>query len=235
MQVFQYGAREIEHLKKKDKALAAAMDEIGHINREVTPDLYAALVQQIVSQQISTKGAITIWGRMVSAFGAVTPGNMGKAPAEAIQKCGMSMRKAFYIKELTQTVLRGELDLQALHSMPDDELCAHLAQIKGIGVWTAEMLMTFSMQRPDVMSWDDIAIHRGLRMLHRHRKITKQLFAKYKKRYSPYASVACLYLWEIAGGGCTGLSDPAPMSEAQKKARAKKYRKDAAKKAKETI
>lgn len=235
MQVFQYGAREIEHLKQKDKVLAAAMDEIGHIYREVTPDLYAALVRQIVSQQISTKGAATIWRRMAAAFGPITPENMGRASAEAIQKCGMSMRKASYIKDFTQTVLNGELDLQALRAMPDDELCARLARIKGIGVWTAEMLMTFSLQRPNVMSWDDIAIHRGLRMLHRHRKITRPLFAKYKRRYSPYASVACLYLWEIAGGGCEGLTDPAPMSEARKRAKARKRRKDAAKKAKEEL
>lgn len=222
MQMFEYGEREKEYLRAKDKVLAAAMDEIGHVHREVTPDLYAALVQQIVSQQISTKGAVTIWNRMTAAFGTISPENMGKASAESIQSCGMSMRKATYIKEFTQMVLEGDLDLQALPAMPDDELCAHLATIKGIGIWTAEMLMTFSLQRPDVMSWDDIAIHRGLRMLYRHRKITKQLFARYKKRYSPYASVACLYLWEIAGGGCIGLTDPAPMTEAQKKAKARK-------------
>ena len=235
MRVFQYGDREKEYLRKKDAILAAAMDEIGYVHREVTPDLYAALVQQIVSQQISTKGAVTVWNRMLSAFGSVTLETMGKAAAEDIQKCGMSMRKALYIKEFTQTVLEGGLDLQALHAMPDSELCAHLARIKGIGIWTAEMLMTFSMQRPDVMSWDDIAIHRGLRMLYRHRRITKPLFARYKKRYSPYASIACLYLWEIAGGGCAGLADPAPMTEAQKKARVGKRRKNAAKKAKDVI
>ena len=234
-QVFQYGDSEKNYLKKKDAALAEVIDKIGHVSREITPDLYAALVQQIVSQQISTKGAITIWNRMIAAFGEITPENMGKTTPEAIQQCGMSMRKAEYIKELTQTVHNGDLSLQALHTMPDDDLCARLIGIKGIGVWTAEMLMTFSMQRPNVMSWDDIAIHRGLRMLYRHRKITKQLFAKYKKRYSPYASVACLYLWEIAGGGCEGLADPAPMSEAQKRARAGKRRKKAARAAKDGI
>ncbi|MDL2266376.1 DNA-3-methyladenine glycosylase 2 family protein [Desulfovibrio sp. OttesenSCG-928-G15] len=236
MQVFEYGSRETHYLARKDAALAAVMKEIGHVYREVTPDLFAALVQQIVCQQISTKGAMTIWNRMLAAFGSLTPQSLtpqslALAPIEDIQKCGMSMRKAGYIKELTQTVQDGRLDLNALRTMPDDELCAHLVQIKGIGVWTAEMLMTFSMQRPDVMSWDDIAIHRGLRMLYRHRKISRELFARYKKRYSPYASVASLYLWEIAGGGCKGLVDPAPLSEAQKRARAKKRGKDKAKRA----
>ena len=234
MHYFQYGDTEKEYLRKKDPVLAVAMDKIGHVHREVTPDLYAALVQHIVSQQISTKSAATVWIRMCAAFGEITPHNLGRATAEAVQRCGMSMRKAEHIKEFTQTVLDGGLDLQALHAMPDEELCACLVRIKGIGVWTAEMLMTFAMQRPDIMSWDDIAIHRGLRMLYRHRRITRELFARYKKRYSPYATVACLYLWAIAGGGCVGLTDPAPMSEAQKKARAKKRAKAAAQKRKDT-
>ena len=72
------------------------------------------------------------------------------------------------------------------------------------------MLMIFSMQRPDILSWDDLAIQRGLRMLYRHRRITPKLFAKYKKRYSPHASVASLYLWAIAGGACASLKDCAP-------------------------
>ena len=70
--------------------------------------------------------------------------------------------------------------------------------------------MTFSMQRPDIMSYGDLAIQRGLRMLHHHRRITPELFAKYRRRYSPHGSVASLYLWEIAGGAVAGLRDWAP-------------------------
>jgi DNA-3-methyladenine glycosylase II len=91
--------------------------------------------------------------------------------------------------------------------MSDDEVCKRLCQIKGIGVWTAEMLMIFSMQRMDILSWGDIAIHRGLRMLYGRKKITPELFTKYKKRYSPYATVASLYLWHISSGACDGLVD----------------------------
>ena len=119
------------------------------------------------------------------------------------------MRKATYIKEIANTVLSGDLDLDALYDMTDSEVCKRLSQIRGIGVWTAEMLLTFSMQRPDIMSWDDLAIHRGLRMLYRHREITPALFAKYKRRYSPHGTVASLYLWAIAGGACPELTDPA--------------------------
>ena len=90
-----------------------------------------------------------------------------------------------------------------------------------LGFSAAEMLLTFSLQRMDVMSWGDLAIHRGLRMLYRHRKITPALFARYKRRYSPYATVASLYLWAIAGGACPGLRDCAPGAKAGKKAGAK--------------
>ncbi|MDL2213966.1 DNA-3-methyladenine glycosylase 2 family protein [Clostridia bacterium OttesenSCG-928-O13] len=218
---FEYGETETAWLRSRDAQLALAMDEIGHVHREVIPDLYAALLLQIISQQISTKGAETIWKRLQAKLGEVSPAVVCSAAVEDIQSCGMSMRKAQYIADLSRSVLDGSLDLQALHALPDDELCAQLSQIRGIGVWTAEMLMTFSMQRPNVMSYGDIAIHRGLRMLYRHRKITPQLFNRYKRRYAPYASVACLYLWEIAGGACPNLRDYAPMSEAQKKAKRK--------------
>ena len=221
MVFFKYGHKETDYLKSKDPVLAAAMEEIGLVRKETVSDLFVALVSQIISQQISTKGAITIWNRMRERLGSITPATIQQAEPSLIQQCGTSMRKAMYIKELAETVLSGAINLEELHGLPDDEVCARLSAIKGIGVWTAEMLMTFSMQRPDIMSWGDIAIHRGLRMLYRHRRITKQLFAKYKRRYSPYASVACLYLWAIADGECEGLTDPAPMSEAQKKAKAR--------------
>ncbi|EHQ89794.1 DNA-3-methyladenine glycosylase family protein [Desulfosporosinus youngiae] len=222
---FQYGEKEIEHLKAKDPILGAAIDEVGHIDRVVIPDMFMALVNSIVGQQISTKAQATIWERMQNQFAPLTPENIGIISAEDLQTCGISMRKALYIKEIAAAVLDGSLDLAHLHTMTDDEICKRLCRIKGIGVWTAEMLMTFSMQRMDIMSWDDLAIHRGLRMIYHHRKITPELFAKYKRRYSPYATVASLYLWAIAGGACAELVDYAPKTEARKKADAKKRRK----------
>ena len=213
---FEYGETEIAWLKSRDKTLAAAIDEIGHINRPVKPDLFEALIDSIVGQQISAKAHATVWGRIREKVELFTPENIVAVPIDELQKCGISKRKAEYIKEAASVVASGELDLNALHDMAEDEVCKRLSQIKGIGVWTAEMLMTFSMQRPNVMSIDDLAILRGLRMLYRHKKITLALFAKYKRRYSPYATVASLYLWAIASGACPTLYDPA-----QKKVKAK--------------
>ena len=214
---FEYGEAEIEWLKSRDPALRAAMERIGPIRRKIVPDLFMALVNVIVGQQISSKAQATIWGRMLALIPAMTPEAVGATPAEKLQACGISFRKTSYIKEIASAVLNGDLDLRVLQTLPDDEVCERLSRLKGIGVWTAEMLMIFSMQRKDVLSWGDLAIIRGLRMLHRHRKITPTLFAKYKRRYSPYATIASLYLWAIAGGACPELVDHAPKTGAQKK------------------
>jgi len=197
---FIYGEAEIKYLKSKCATLAKAIDKIGHINRAITPDLFSALVYSIVGQQISNKAASTICARVDTLVSPLTPANIAAVPLADLQKCGMSFRKVSYIKDIANTILNGELNLEELHDLPDDEVCKKLSALKGIGVWTAEMLMIFSMQRPNVLSLGDLAIHRGLRMLYGHETITKEIFAEYKELYSPYASIASLYLWAIAGG-----------------------------------
>lgn len=213
--MFIYEAKEIEYLKNADSTLAAIIDEVGLIERKIIPDLLTALVNSIIGQQISTKAMDTVWGRFKSRYPDITPKALNSAPIEEIQQCGMSMRKANYIKEAAAAIVDGELDIHELYTLPDEEVVKKLMALNGVGIWTAEMILIFSMQRPNIMSWGDLAIHRGLRMLHRHRKIDKKLFLKYKRRYSPYASVASLYLWEIAGGACN-LKDYAPKKSKDK-------------------
>lgn len=217
-QYFEYGLEEVEFLKKRDPVLAKAIDEIGHIYRVVIPDMFMALINSIIGQQISTKAQDKIWLRFLAMFEPITPQSIAVLSVEAIQACGLSRNKAVYIKEIAQTIVDGSLDLEALQTMADDDVVKRLSQIKGVGVWTAEMLMIFSMQRPDVISLNDMAIIRGLRMLYRHRQITPKLFAKYKKRYSPYATIASLYLWQISHGACDGLVDLAQKSAPNRKA-----------------
>lgn len=207
---FQYGQIETDYLKRKDKKLGEAICRIGHIKREIQPELYPALIKSIVGQQISTKAQITIWQRMQERFSPFEPQIIGTLSLDELQSCGISMRKATYISDLTQAVLQGEVNLASLNSLSDTEVCQELTKLRGIGPWTAEMILTFSLQRPDVVSYGDLAIQRGMRMLYRHRKITPVLFTKYRNRYSPYGTVASLYLWAIAGGALPELTDPAP-------------------------
>ena len=216
-EIFKYGEKEVMHLRRVDPALGAVMEQLGPIERGVIPDLFAALVSSIVAQQISAKAAETVWQRLLAyCGGVVTPQSIVAASVEGIHQQGLSMRKATYIKEAAEKVLSGELDIKALEILSDEEVCERLSALRGIGVWTAEMLMTFSLQRPNILSFGDLAIHRGLRMLHRHRSIDKEKFEQYRRRYAPYNTVAAMYLWAIAGGAC-GLTDPAPKTEAKKK------------------
>lgn len=208
MLIFKYSTAETEYLKQKDPALERVIDQVGPIEREVIPDLFEALTNAIVGQQISTKAQATIWARIKSAHPRFTPALADALTAEELQRFGISLRKASYIKDAAKKILSGEFNLAALEQMPDEEVCRALSSLRGIGVWTAEMLLLFSMQRPDVLSYGDLAIQRGLRMLYRHRKITPKLFEKYRRRYSPCGSVASLYLWAVAGGKIEGLTDP---------------------------
>ncbi|HOQ10229.1 MAG TPA: DNA-3-methyladenine glycosylase [Syntrophomonadaceae bacterium] len=200
MAVFEYDQSALEYLGKKDKKLGAAINRIGLIERQVIPDLFAALVHSIVSQQISGPAAATVWRRILDYFGTLTPEKIGQASCEEIQQLGISMRKARYIKGVAQAALEGRLDLQELNNLPDEDVIKRLVSLPGVGVWTAEMMLIFSLQRPDVVSWGDYGIRKGMMKLYGLDELTREQFDKYRKRYSPYGSVASLYLWEIAAG-----------------------------------
>jgi DNA-3-methyladenine glycosylase II len=200
MEIFQYGQEEIEYLKKKDKKLAVAIERIGFVERQIIPDVFTALINSIVSQQISMKAADTIWTRMQERFGKITPETIALKTAEEVQQCGITMKKAGYIKSIADAMISGEFNIAELSQLPDDEVCKRLSALNGIGVWTAEMLMIFCLQRPNIVSWDDLAIRRGIMMLYHHKKLDKVKFEKYKRRYSPYGTVAAFYLWAISVG-----------------------------------
>ena len=124
------------------------------------------------------------------------------------QRLGLSFRKVGYMKGAARKALLGELDVEALRHMDDASVCAALCQLEGVGVWTAEMLMLFSLQRPDVFSFGDLAIHRGLRMVYRHKVVSRERFEVYRRSFSPCGSVASLYLWAVAGGALPEINDP---------------------------
>lgn len=218
---FPYGEQEIRALSENDPAMARAIAEIGRIDREVIPDLFAALINSIAGQQISTKALETVWSRLCERIVPMTPETVARMSIEELQGCGISARKAQYMKGIADEVLNGSLDLSALQGMPDDEVCTRLCALRGVGRWTAEMLLIFSMQRPDVLSCDDLGIQRGLRMLYQHEEITPELFADYRERFSPYGTVAGLYLWAIAAGACPAMHDPKKPSPKPQKSRGK--------------
>ena len=210
---FEYGENEITYLRNKDKKLAEVIDRIGMIEREVDTDLFSSVVHHIIGQQISTKAQATIWQRMKDALGEVNAETILAADISELQSLGMTFRKAEYIKDFAGKVHEGVFNLEAIAHMPDEEAIKELASLKGIGVWTAEMILLFCLQRPDIFSYDDLAIQRGIRMVYHHRKIDRKLFEKYRRRFSPYCSVASLYLWAVAGGAIPGMRDYKPKTQ----------------------
>lgn len=207
---FEYGKKEIEFIKGRDKLLGAAIDRIGHLYREVDSDLFSSVVHHIIGQQISTRAQATIWQRLNDRLGIINADAIYALELTQLQKLGMTFKKAEYIKDFAAKVRSEEFDIHALSGLPDAEVIKALSSLKGIGTWTAEMIMTFCMQRSDVVSFGDLAIHRGMRMLYHHRSIDRKKFAKYARRYSPYGTVASLYLWAIAGGAIPEMRDYAP-------------------------
>lgn len=204
---FEYGEKEISYLKSKDAKLAEVIDTLGFVEREIDTDLFSAVVHHIIGQQISTKAQATIWQRMQDALGQVNAETILSAGVSNLQALGISFRKAEYITDFARKVHTGEFDIEAVSQMSDTDAISALSSLKGIGVWTAEMILLFCMQRPDIFSYDDLAIQRGLRMIYHHRRIDRKLFEKYRRRFSPYCSVASLYLWAVSGGVIPGMRD----------------------------
>lgn len=207
---FQYDETATDYLKRKDKRLGAVIDALGHIDRTVDTDLFAAVVHHIIGQQISTKAQETLWRRMQDGLGEVTAETLLAAGRDRIQSFGTTFKKADYILAFAQRVHDGTFDIAAVEQMTDEDAIAALVALPGIGVWTAEMLLLFCLQRPNVLSYGDLAILRGMRMVYHHRKIDKKKFELYRRRLSPYGSVASLYFWAVAGGAIPGMKDYAP-------------------------
>ena len=207
---FEYGEQELDYLRRKDKRLCEVIDRIGHIDRAVDTDLFSSVVHHIIGQQISTRAQATIWQRIQDTLGAVNAETILSAGVPKLQSLGMTFRKAEYITDFAAKVHSGAFDLEGIWQRSDEEAIRELSTLKGIGVWTAEMILLFCMQRPNIFSYDDLAIQRGLRMVYHHRKIDRKLFEKYRRRFHPYCSVTSLYLWAVAGGAIPEMRDYQP-------------------------
>ena len=156
------------------------------------------MVKSIIGQQISTTAAKTVIARMEDALGSISAEALSGVSVEELQAFGTTFRKAEYIRGFVDSVVDGEFDMDALDAMDDDEAIAYLSSIKGIGRWTAEMILLFSMNRMDIFAFDDLGIQRGLRAIYHHKEIDRDRFERYRRRFSPYGSVASLYIWEAA-------------------------------------
>jgi DNA-3-methyladenine glycosylase II len=188
------------HLKKADPVMARLIADIGPCRYDVKNfgTHFDALCRSIIYQQLSTKAAGTIHGRFLDLFPdrQPSPDALLALPEETLRAVGLSRQKLNYLRDLAARVHRDELPLEHLDELPDQEIIDYLVQVKGIGVWTAQMFLMFRLGRLDVLPDLDLGIRNAIKKAYRVRGVpTAKRIAKIGAPWRPYASVACWYLW----------------------------------------
>jgi DNA-3-methyladenine glycosylase II len=202
------GAKARAALAAADPAMAALIDRVGEIDlktrlrrrsEEKPADAYGALLRAIVGQQLSTKAARTIYLRVCDLFGGSTPSpeQLLEASEEDLRGCGLSGRKVEYVRDLATHVLSGELELDRLGDLSDDEAIEEIVAVRGLGQWTAEMFLLFHLERPDVLSGGDLGIRKAVQIEYGLKEMpTPQQVLEIGEPWRPHRSLASLYLWE---------------------------------------
>jgi DNA-3-methyladenine glycosylase II len=195
-------------LSAADPTMAALIDRIGKIDiatrlkrrsEERPNDAYGALLRAIVGQQLSTKAARTIYGRVVDLFDGTTPTpeQLLAAKEADLRAAGLSGRKVEYIRDLASHVLSGELELDRLDDLGDEEVIEEIVAVRGLGQWTAEMFLMFHLERPDVLSGGDLGIRKAIRIEYGLEEMpTPEKVLEIGEPWRPHRSLASLYLWE---------------------------------------
>ncbi len=184
----------IAHLSAIDPLFLALIERAGILQYEVE-EPFPSMIGSIISQQISTKAAVSIQNKLTEAVGSLSPQPLFEADGQLMRECGLSARKVDYIKEIAGAALSGTVDFDRLYLLDDDEVIRSLTALKGVGRWTVEMLLIFSLCRPDIISYADLGIRRGMMRLYGMDQLSVEEFEVYRKKFSPYGSAASLYLW----------------------------------------
>ena len=194
----------VEHLRAADPVLRAIIDEVGVEGlgdaRAGRPDdHYGALVRSIVGQQLSTKAARAIYLRLTGRFGGRTPTPqevLADDPDELRAAAGLSRAKVGFLRSLAEHVVSGQLELDRLEDLPDDEVIRELVAVKGLGTWSAHMFLMFHLQRPDVLAVGDLGIRRATMIRYELPELpAPKTIEELAEPWRPYRSLACRFLW----------------------------------------
>ena len=186
------------HLKKSDPILRAIIERIGPCRMQFGDPQFHSLAEAIIYQQLNGKAALTIFKRFAALAGEpLTPEGILKLTPLQMRSVGLSKQKSSYLLDMAERAQRGELDFSRLPTMPDDEVIAHLTQVKGVGVWTAHMFLMFTLRRPNVLPTGDYGVRSAIMKHYKKRKLPKpDQMEKIAKSWEPYRSIACWYLWQ---------------------------------------
>jgi DNA-3-methyladenine glycosylase II len=199
-------------LAASDPAMAKLIERLGHRSvaqrrrGEPKPDAYGALLRTVVGQQVSSKAARAIYGRVLDLFGGKTPSpRQILAASEAeLRGAGLSGRKVEYIRDLAAHVESGELELDRLEELSDEEVIEEIVAVRGFGRWSAEMFLIFHLERPDVISGGDLGIRKAIQLAHGMKEMpTPAEVEEIGERWKPHRSLASIYLWESLAGDVT--------------------------------
>ncbi len=194
------------HHLSKDKKLKPIIKTHGVIKLKKKKDIFMALCSSIMSQQLSVKVAAVIEKRFLSLFdnGSPTPQLLLQIPHETLRSIGLSNAKAQYVKNVAQFDIEHGLNFKKLHAMPETELIAYLTRIKGVGKWTAEMIMMFALAKEDVFSTGDLGLQNAVKKIYgikfRNKKQLEKKMIALAEQWKPYRTYACLYLWRHNDG-----------------------------------
>jgi DNA-3-methyladenine glycosylase II len=187
----------INHLTKCDPVLRDIIQRVGPYKIEYGPPEFHSLAEAIVYQQLNGKAAVTIFNRFAELAGnPVTPqGILGLTDAQ-LRAVGLSKQKSSYLRDMAERAVSGQLDFSKLHELSDEEVIDHLTQVKGVGVWTAQMFLMFTLKRPNVLPTGDFGVQMAIKKHYNKRKTPKPAqMEKIARAWEPYRSVACWYLW----------------------------------------
>lgn len=192
-----------QYLIANDPSLKKIIDCCGHIEIKLSEDYFAALAGSIVGQQLSNKVAEVIWSRVISLLnGSITPESVLAMEDESFRRIGISYAKIRYIKNLSEAILYKNINLSDFQHMEDDDIINKLTTVKGIGCWTAEMFLIFSLGRTDVFSFGDGGLQRSVKWLYQmEENPRKSELETISGKWHPYRTFASLYLWEAINRG----------------------------------
>ena len=187
----------VNHLKKSDPVLAAIIEQVGPCKMQFGEPTFHSLAESILYQQLNGKAAMTIFNRFTAAAGdPLTPKGILRLSDAEMRAVGLSKQKTAYLRDLALKTRDGLMEFERLPELPEDEVIAHLTQVKGIGVWTAHMFLMFTLRRPDVLPTGDYGIQAAIKKHYKKRKWPKpDVMQKIAKPWIPYRSIACWYLW----------------------------------------
>ncbi len=187
----------INHLKNCDPVLRDIIERVGAFRMEFGPPEFHSLAESILYQQLNGRAAETIFNRFTALAGdPLTPEGILQLTDEQLRSVGLSKQKSSYLRDLATKTASGLLDFSRLSDMPDHEVIEHLTQVKGIGTWTAQMFLMFTLRRPDVLPTGDYGVQAAIKKHYRKRKLPKPKdMEKIARPWAPYRSIACWYLW----------------------------------------